>query len=283
MKILLTGASGFIGSRLQEVWKNPAELVPVSLRNGDGNLASINWTEIKAVIHLGGLAHQTGSIREEEFIQANETLTKQLAHASKQNGVSTFIFLSTIKVFGNHIDTIPKANTPKADDAYGQSKFNAELALQEISDQNFQVAIIRPPLVVGPRVKGNLQSLMKLLKKPIPLPLGGIHNRRSMLSLDGLIQVIQDLAVKPKNGIFHVSNQPISTTDLAETIRSTMGFKSPRLFVLPSFIRKIIRSLNPAMYQRLFGDLVVEKPDINTEHSLDEAIRAMVKEFEGTT
>ncbi len=283
MKILLTGASGFVGSRLQQVWKNPDELVPVSLRYGDSNLASINWTEIKAVIHLGGLAHQTGSIREEEYFRANEALTVNLAKEAKENGVKNFIFLSTIKVFGNHIDKIPKASTPKPDDAYGQSKFNAELALQELSDQCFQVAIIRPPLIVGSGAKGNLLSLLQLLKNPLPLPFGNIQNKRSMLSLVGLIQVIQDLVLNPQNGIFHVSNEPISTTEICENIRSTMGFKSPRLFGFPGFFRKIIRLLNPAMYQRLFGNLVVENPDITTDHSLDEAIRAMVKEFEGTT
>ena len=284
-KVIVTGASGFVGKRLLRIWKQPDQLVPVSIRFGDDSVEKIDWSEVDTVLHLAGLAHQSEKLTEKNYLNANEELTSQLAILAKENGVRSFVFLSTIKVYGNSIREIDKITNVKPDDAYGRSKLQAEQALEKLSDDRFKVAILRAPLIIGPGAKGNLFRLMSLLSKNLPLPFSGINNKRSMLVLDDLIDVLEKLAIKPLAGTYLLSTGTISTTELAFKIRKEMNFRKPKLHSFYGMLNASLKALKPEIYSRLFEDLVVNceetksELDIELSTSFDEAISSMVREF----
>ena len=189
-KILLTGASGFIGLALSEYCKDKIQLTPVSLRTVLPE--DIDFSGQNSIFHLAGIAHQMTAIEDEIYFKVNHDLTIRLAQAAKRIGVNHFIFVSTIKVYGENIvrNILDETSDCLPEDAYGKSKRKAEIALQEMEDDNFKVAIVRPPLVYGPGVKGNLIKLLNLINKKLPLPFGGIDNKRSMVYLDNLIELL---------------------------------------------------------------------------------------------
>ena len=280
----LTGASGFVGSRLLKQWSLPNEVIPISVRYSDDSIEKLDWSDVDSIIHLSGLAHQSGSISEDSFDHANHLLTAKLASVAKEKGVRNFIFASTIKVYGNHLTKITDESKPNPDDAYGKSKLLAEEALTKLSDEKFNVSILRFPLIVGPGAKGNLYNLMKLLSRKLILPFSKINNCRSMLALDELILIIESLVKTPQNGIFLLSTDTISTTSLATKIREEMGFSKTWFYKLPDPVRKLLRRVKPGIYSRLFGDLVMESKSqerikIDSSVTLDSSISEMVKAF----
>jgi len=285
MNILLTGSSGFVGLRLLETWAIPNQLLPISIRDEEA-MERVDWSGVKSVIHLGGLAHQIPPVPPELYFEVNEELTIRLAAQAKANGVRQFLFLSTIKVYGDDIKFMTETTPCQPKDAYGQSKLNAEKRLIEISDSSFVVSIIRSPLVIGPGAKGNLLLLMRKLNRPFPLPLLGIQNRRSMVALDNLIQMIRTLVERPEAGVFLAAEkESISTSQLAVSIRNAMESRGSWLVKMPFAFRKILRAIKPGTYSRLFGDSVidnswtVENLNFKPVISLEEAINQMVDKF----
>ena len=288
MKILLTGASGFVGSRLVEIWENPDELLSVSLRSSDScpdPIDNIKWKDIQSVIHLAGLAHQMDATNDAPYFEINEHLTVKLAQEAKANGVKHFIFTSTIKVYGDQLDNVSIDTPCHPDDAYGKSKLNAETKLNELATNDFIVSIIRPPLIIGAGAKGNLQNLMQLLQKPFLIPLGKIDNRRSMIFLDNLIALISHLVINPKSGIFLCANEAISTSELAKQIRLKMGYRRPLLMAIPIIFRRLIKKRKPELYSRLFGSFYVDYKssydslEFKNPYPLQAGVDQMVKEF----
>jgi nucleoside-diphosphate-sugar epimerase len=263
-RILITGASGFIGHRFLIYNKSRFHLQAVSLQQL--SVSEIDFNAIDTIVHLAGMAHQMQKIEDQLYFDVNYELTKRLALRAKEKGVPHFIFISTIKVFGEHQEQVLNENSPcvPINDPYGQSKLEAEKFLQEIEDDNFVVSIVRPPLVYGPGVKGNLLRLLKLVDTPFPLPFAGINNRRSMVSLDNLIALINTIIEQRKSGIFLAGDErPISTTYLITEMRKSMD-KNPNLFILPSFIRKMLYKSRPELALRLFGSL-----EMDTKPSFD--------------
>ncbi len=262
-KILLTGGTGFVGSALREYCKEKIQLVPVSLRTVAPE--DIDFTDCGSIFHLAGKAHQMTPIDDEIYFQVNHELTINLAKAAKKAGVNHFIFISTIKVFGENLTRKIFNETTEClpDDAYGESKRKAEIALQEMEDATFKVAIIRPPLVYGPGVKGNLINLLNLIDKNLPLPFGGINNKRSMVYLGNLIALMLHVQKNKSSGIFLAGDQePISTSYLISTLQEGVGGKK-NLIKLPGIFRKIIKFLKPQLYYRLFDSLIIENKQTN--------------------
>jgi len=197
---------------------------------------------------------------DENYFAINYELTKQLALAAKANGVKQFLFLSTIKVFGECSDG--EIYNEKSEciptDAYGKSKLKAEKFLLSIASPDFVVTIVRPPLIFGPGVKGNLDKIIKLCDTNYWLPLGGIDNERTMVSVNNLIEFVDTLCAKRQGGVFVISEkESVSTTDLVKQIRQALGRKT-RLFSLPSVFRMLIRIVKPDFYMRLFGSLRID-------------------------
>ncbi len=178
MRIIVTGASGFIGSRF--ISNSKHEITSVDLLLND--LDQFNFTGNDVLLHCAALVHQMKGASEDEYFKVNSDLTYNVAKKAKKENVSHFIFLSTIKVYGEST-TAQMAWTEKSEcnpqDPYGKSKLNAEKRLMLLEDDGFKISIVRSPLVYGSGVKANMFNLIKLIDLLPILPFGNINNKRS--------------------------------------------------------------------------------------------------------
>jgi len=314
MNILVTGASGFVGSALCLSLSNSGQhRVVAALRKASDKLPGtveqfehddlsgpVDWTQalagIDVVVHCAARTHVMRDTSEDPlslYRKINRDATIDLAKQAAASGVKRFVFLSSIKVNGEF--TLPgkplqASDPPDTRDPYGISKAEAEKGLLDISrSTGLEVVIIRPPLVYGPGVKANLASLVSAISRGIPLPLGAIKsNRRSMVALDNLVSLITTCLDHPAaaNQIFLVSDgEDLSTTDLVLRIGFALG-RQPRLIPVPCpLLQLLCRCLGrPAIAQRLCGSLQVDightetvlgwKPVI----TVDTGIAKMIKE-----
>jgi nucleoside-diphosphate-sugar epimerase len=255
-KIAVTGSGGFVGSRFMDYNRSRFNLFPVSLRSTKPT--EIDLTEVDTIVHLAGKAHEMRGADESEYMEINYGLTKDLAEHSIRQGVSHFVYISSIKVYGDGVyDNLDESSACEPGDAYGKSKLQAEQFLLSIRSDKFAVAIIRPTLVYGPGVKGNMISLLRLAEKNIPLPFGGINNRRSMVFVDNLVELINCVIQKKATGIFVAADpEPVSTSDLVGLIREYLG-KKKKLVHAPAWSTNLLQKLKPALYKRLFRSFVV--------------------------
>lgn len=256
MNILMTGANGFIGQHLSVELSSAHNIRELSFSTYE----SEELGEIDVVVHLAALVHQMKGAPEEDYFRINTEKTIVLAKRAKESGVKHFIFMSTVKVYGEKTSSKPfnENSSCYPEDAYGQSKLSAEKILRDMEDANFTVSIVRSPLVYGEDVKANMLNLMKLINKVPILPFGGIFNKRSLVYVDNLVAMIQEIIIQQKSGIFLASDkQPVSTTQLVEMLVDAMG-KKRMLISLPSFLRKFLLKIRPALYERLFGNLEID-------------------------
>lgn len=282
MKVLVSGANGFIGRALcPHLLLLGHSVVPAVRRSGGmkgehtvGDKSS--WmhalTGCSSVVHLAGRIPVMQN-REREPLRAfrnvNVDKTIELANRAVEAGVRRFIFMSTIKVNG---EETPPGNRFKADDSpaprdlYAISKWEAEQELLEIACKTgLEVVIIRPPLVYGPGVKGNFAFLIRWINRGWPLPFGAIHNQRSMLALENLVSfaaLCADIDASPnaKNQIFLVSDgNDVSTRELLRKIAKAYG-RNSYLFPLPVGVIKVTaRLMNKAsLADRLLGSLILD-------------------------
>lgn len=260
--IAVTGATGFVGRRLTVYNSNRFHQQVIALR--DTPVDTINLAGVDAVIHVAGKAHDMGQAGDKVYFDVNYELTKQLADKAKEDGVGQFIYISSTKVYGDDVSGILNESSPCAPaDAYGASKLKAEQYLQSVQNDQFKVAIVRPPLVYGPGVKGNMIRLLQLANKNIPLPFGKINNARSMVFVDNLIELINKIIEKEAIGIFVAGDdRPLATDELLSLMRMYLGNKK-RLVSIPEFSRKILKMGRPALYTRLFGSFVISNENTN--------------------
>lgn len=266
-KVLITGSSGFVGKHLCDLLVNNKPLILKKYQRGTDVDQAVDDVDI--VIHCAARNHimkEESSDPLSEYRKANVEGTINLAKAAAKSGVKRFIFLSSVKVNGEM--TLPNQpfssnSTPAPSDPYGISKLEAELALLDLSQEiGMEVVIIRPPLVYGSGVKGNFSSLLKLAFKNLPLPLGAINNKRSMVSIENLCSLIVT-CLDHKNApgkIFFVSDDnDISTSELLATMTKAYG-KKPCLLPIPQgwiyFAAGLIGK--KAIADRLCGSLQVD-------------------------
>ncbi|MDX1538539.1 SDR family oxidoreductase [Arsukibacterium sp.] len=299
--VLLTGATGFVGSavaseiktkelrllgrkdpRFTEALFCPAEISPLS------DYATY-LEQVDVVIHAAARVHvmtDTAVDPLDEYRVVNTSGTLNFARQAAASGVKRFIFISSVKVNGeatSENQAFRYDNTPRPEDYYGISKAEAEAGLWQIAaDTKMEVVIIRPPLVYGPGVKANFAAMLMLAKKNLPLPLGAIHNKRSLVALDNLVDLIVTCIDHPKaaNHTFLVSDdQDVSTTELLQMMTHAAG-KKPRLIPVPVSWLKLAGKLTgkQAVVDRLCGNLQVDishtkktlgwKPPITVEEGI---------------
>src|ERR1700752_1026588 len=170
MKVVVTGANGFVGSRFMQYSQARFHLQPLSLRSNDFNSTLLWGTD--TILHLAGKAHDMRATNEQEYFDINFELTKKLALKAKAEGVNHFVYISSVKVYGQEDrNMLDEQSDCHPEDAYGKSKLDAEQYLKSIETNQFRVAIVRPPLVYGPGVKGNMIKILKLADSNLPLPL----------------------------------------------------------------------------------------------------------------
>jgi len=280
MKILVTGANGFVGRSLYNWLLAERRDVRCTVRSELPMKNSVivgeigpetRWrpalTNIDVVIHLAARAHVTkenASNPLAEFRKVNVEGTLTLARQAAQAGVKRFVFISSIGVNGNH-NTRPftEQDTPHPAEPYAISKLEAEQGLQELAaETDMDIVIIRPPLVYGPNAPGNFGSLVRWVNKGIPLPLGAIHNQRSLVALDNLVDFIITCIDHPAaaNQTFLVADgEDLSTTELLRRVGQAMD-KPARLIPVPMGMLKLGATVlgKKAMAQRLCGNLQVD-------------------------
>ncbi len=290
MKVLLTGANGFVGRELCAELLKRGHWVRGALRKNTGRLAKADEVEYvvvgsvdadtvwqpalmgcDVVVHLAARVHV---MRDEardplaEFREVNTEGTLNLARQAAQCGVRRFVFISTIKVNGEGSDNpYRETDTPVPKDPYAISKWEAEQGLQKIArETGLKVVILRPPLVYGPGVKANFLRLMQLIQHGWPLPLGAIKNRRSLLYLGNFVDAIRLCIEHPAAAgqTFLVDDgQTISTPDLIREIAKAMH-RPARLVPVPVSLLQWVGSMTgrSAAVSRLTGSLYVDSQAI---------------------
>lgn len=293
-KLLITGSNGFVGNYFINKYKNKYEIKTFSFLKDDIN--SLDCSDVDLVFHLSALVHQMGGASREEYERVNVTQTLQLAKKAKDGGVKHFVFISTVKVYGEETDSKYSENSIcKPEDEYGKSKLKAELELQKLEDEDFKVSIIRTPIVYGYGVKANIKSLINLVNKVPLLPFGKIENKRSMVYIGNLCHLVYEIITQEKQGIFLASDdEPLSTTRLIELIaknldlvkRSSCGAitlceKKVYLIKIP-FFETLLKILKPSFHKRLYGSLEVdnsitkEKLKLKNPYSVEDGIKLMI-------
>lgn len=258
--VLVTGASGFIGQRLLQL-PSPLTFVPVSLRGM--SVEQVDFTNADAVVHLAGIAHRMDQPNGDIYYSVNRDLTMALASKAKLQGVSHFIFVSTVKVYGDSRSVLDQYAEPAPEDDYGRSKLEAERGLLALSGPDFTVAIIRPPLVYGPGVKGNILKLMQWISKGYPLPFKGVSNARSMVYVDNLVALMHVILEEKVSGIFIAGDKvPLCTSEVVRHLGEGLGVR-PRLVALPGFVWNILGWFRPMVVRRLTGSYVVFNHETN--------------------
>lgn len=300
MKVLVTGAGGFIGKAVFSKFKELPDVQPVGASRAKSEEYSkcpelsqfADWSgllrEVDVIVHAAARAHvlnETSPNPVGMFREANVAGTLALARQAVQAGVKRFIFLSSIGVNGN-FSTIPftEKDTPAPWGDYAQSKYEAEQQLLSLAEETgLEVVIIRPPLVYGPNAPGNFGLLEKVVAKGLPLPLAGIRNQRSFVSIWNLVDLITLCLDHPEavGEVFVVCDgEDVSTTELLEKIGSASGCPV-RLFWMPSLFLKFGASLmrKREAYDRLFGSLQVDASHVKKTlgwtppFSLDEGLK----------
>lgn len=296
MSLLITGSTGFVGRALVK-------------RLGDKQLSlatrsdSAAWHKalvgITTVVHLAARVHVMRDTEVDPltaFRAVNVQGTLNLARQAASAGVKRFVFISSVKVNGDTTavdQPFTADDEPAPLDPYGVSKMEAEQGLRKIAvETGMEVVIIRPPLVYGPGVKANFQTMMRWLALGVPLPLGAIHNRRSMVALDNLVDLILTCIEHPAaaNQTFLVSDgEDLSTTQLLQRLGRALG-KPARLIPVPAMLLNAGAALvgKPAIAQRLCGSLQVDisktqqllgwNPPLSVDEGLKRAAEGYLRE-----
>ena len=329
MKVSVTGGTGFVGKAVIEdllsesyevkaLVRQSSEILPLVVEQVVvGDLADFNlghysglvseaFTDVDVVVHAAARVHiMSDDVFDSlaQFRKVNRDVTLLLARLAAEAGIKRFVFLSSIKVNGENTRlgkafTADDINIP--DDPYGLSKYEAEQGLLALAKEtDMEVVIIRPPLVYGPGVKGNFYSMIKWINKPLPLPFGAVHNRRSLVALDNLVNLVslcvdRKKSLKAANQVLLISDgKDISTTQLLKKVRQALNYGSHPLtkaWLVPVpvyimvFFAKAVGKVD--MAKRLFGSLQVDssktqellgwKPVVN----IDEQLAKMSKDFQ---
>ncbi|MBS9782786.1 MAG: NAD-dependent epimerase/dehydratase family protein [Arcobacter sp.] len=280
MKILLTGSSGYLGSSFMKWAYGKYEFEKFSLISQ--NIEDINFCNISVVLHCAALVHQKEQHDYKKYHRINVDYPVRLAKLAKQNGIEHFIFISTIAVYGDEEEKLDENTTCNPNTFYGKSKFEAENQLLKLNDDKFKVSIIRPPMVYGKNAPGNIDSLLKLVKKISIIPFGKIINKRSFVYVGNLCYLVDEVIQQKKSGIFLASDDEfLSTTRLIELMIKKLD-KKKYLIKIP-FFESLLKLLKPSFHKRLYGSLEIdnsitrEKLDLKNPYSVEEGIKNMIK------
>jgi UDP-glucose 4-epimerase len=252
MRILITGKNSYIGNSVKAwlIEKEPSFIVEeISLRNVALN--KVSFTEYDVIFHVAGIAHISSSKKLiPEYFRVNRDLAIEVANKAKQEGVKQFIFTSSMAIYGDDRpigDFTPiDVNNPKPTNPYGQSKLEADLAIQKLQTNNFSISILRIPMVYGKTAKGNFLKLVNVSNKLSIFP--KIQNKRSVLHINNLSELVRLIIVKKHNGLFYPQDQNyFDTTKFITLFRLSNGkniLKIPFLSVILILISLFIKPVN---------------------------------------
>ncbi len=277
MLIALTGATGFIGQhllrelpkhghRLRVLLRRPASVPSKTASAVIGDLArpqnmAAALEGVDAVIHSAGLAHAMSGVPEDDYRVLNTEATIGLARAARRAGAKRFVFLSSIRAqCGPTADAVQtEAAEPQPTDAYGKSKLAAERGLAEL---DLDWVALRPVLVYGEGVKGNMAQLMGLARSPLPLPVGGLGARRSLLAVENLAAAVETVLAAPaplRRALIVADRQALTVAEMVAAMRDGLG-RRPNVFALSPVLLEVALRVagREEIFQRLSGSLVAD-------------------------
>ena len=264
-KILITGANSYIGTSFEKYMSDfGSEYAVDTVDMIDGSWRDMSFAGYDAVFHVAGIAHSdNGKIDDEKaklYYSVNTDLTVETAKKAKADGVSQFIFMSSAIVYGNSAPIgktkVITKDTPTAPaNCYGDSKVQAERGIEPLSDENFKVVILRPPMIYGKGSKGNYPLLSKMAKKLPIFPY--VSNQRSMLYVENLCAFIKLMIDNSESGIFWPQNaEYTNTSELVKHIAEANG-KRVRLIKGFGWALKLLSHLT-GLVNKAFGSLTYD-------------------------
>jgi UDP-glucose 4-epimerase len=275
--VALTGATGFIGQRLlrelpkrgyrlRVLLRRPSTVAMESASAVVGDLArpqnmAAALADVDAVIHSAGVAHAMSGVPEDDYRMLNTEATIGLARAAQRAGAKRFVFLSSIRAQSGPAadEVLTEDLAPRPTDAYGRSKLAAEQGLAELA---IDWVALRPVLVYGAGVKGNMAHLLRLARMPYPLPLGALAGRRSLLALDNLVAAVDAVLSAPaplRRPLIVADAEPLTIPDMITAMRRGLGRRAGLIPVPPRLIEAVLRTAGwSEIYQRLAGSLVAD-------------------------
>ncbi len=279
-RVLVTGATGFVGRPLcrllaehglplRAALRSPAagSLTPAAQSVVTGEIGpESDWSGalegIDSVVHLAARVHRLREDQPGACRLVNTLGTLRLAEQAVRAGVRRFVFLSSVKAVGESGHLTPET-PPSPADAYGRSKWEAELGLRDIADRTgLEVVILRPPLVYGPGVRANFLRLLRLVDRGIPLPLASVHNRRSLLFVGNLADAVLACLEHPAAAgrtFCLADGEPLSTPGLIRRLAAALGRPARLIPFPPTLLRLAARVTGrTAVVDRLLGDLTVD-------------------------
>lgn len=255
-KILIIGSSSYIGTSFKDyLGKEPNKYVVESISARDHSWKNKDFSNYDVVFHVAGIAHikETKS-NQELYYEINRDLAYAVAKKSKEEGIKQFIFVSSMSVYGLETGVINRDTIPAPKSNYGKSKLQAEKLIKSLENDDYRIAIVRPPMVYGRGCKGNYPRLAMLANKVPIFP--DIDNKRSMIYVDNLSEFIKQLIDDYSHGVFFPQNREYVKT--SEMVKLISEFHEKRIRLTKLF-NPLLNLLNISIVNKVFGDLVYEK------------------------
>lgn len=261
-KVLITGANSYIGTSFDKWIKNNNSSMQVETLDMLGKAwENTDFSQYDTIFHVAGIAHQKETKQNAHtYYDVNEKLAIAVAKKAKAEGVKQFVILSSMSVYGINRGHITKQTVENPSTHYGKSKYQADLAIRELQDENFVVSILRPPMVYGKGCKGNYQLLRKLSCKIPFFP--NIRNERSMIYIWNLTAFVERIIQEKKSGIFFPQNaEYVNTCDMVGKIAECNG-KKMHLVPIFNWMIKILLWMRIGIAEKVFSSLTYEKVDL---------------------
>ncbi len=259
-KILITGINSYVGNSFAESCKENFAIDKISVR--DESWKDLDFSKYDSILHLAAIVHGSEKTDLARYRKINKDLTIALADKAKKAGVSQFIFMSTMAVYGLEGGVgigvvINRKTKPNPKTMYAISKYEAELEIEKLQDEDFTVSIIRPPMIYGDGSKGNYPKLVKLAKYAFIFP--DIKNKRSVLHIDKLSQELKTIVEKQQDGIFMPQDDEyFCTSQFIKSYRcDVLGKKTYLTKVFNPIVRIMAKKIG--FVNKVFGNLVYEK------------------------
>jgi UDP-glucose 4-epimerase len=223
-KILITGANSYIGVSFEQHMAQFRDAYQVETLDVIGDAwKQADLSGYDVVFHVAGITHQKETKENVDiYYRVNRDLAVEIARKAKADGVSQFVFMSSMSVYGMDSGVITPATKPAPVSHYGKSKLEAEKAMAQLQDEHFQVAVLRPPMVYGKGCRGNFQLMLRLVQKSPVFPV--VENRRSMISVRNLCAFVHMVIEKGCSGVFFPQNKEYAnTTQMAIIMADTLN------------------------------------------------------------
>ena len=251
--VLVTGENSYIGNSFEQWAKlNHPEIKVSKVSLKDDNWKNQSWKSFDSILHVAGIAHNSSrKDMENLYYSVNRNLTIKVAEKAENDGVKQFVNLSSMIVYGSNVSKITNETKPNPDNFYGDSKLQADHYLEKLDSSTFKVAIIRPPMVYGPKSKGNYPLLAKLAKVTPIFP--KYKNIRSMIFINNLTELISLIIKNQSNGFFFPQNKEyVVTSNLVKVI-------SKNTYLTKLFNPLIKLTINFKLTKKIFGNLYYDK------------------------